>query len=293
METTIQKTHSVCDECPGRCCTRNRWILSRVRLTHEEASSGIFNKGIQWSGLRGHGAYPYLDIDPVCPYLGKGSKCTIYENRPQACRDYLCFESTTGMEQVDNYPTHKRLLNRWKLLPGQMGVDGNMKERTGPVGPGHGIADFRCHLCGEIRKENLGWKKWFSGTCSTEGKRARFYRVSIPVTRKDEDASHFEWSPCFECDTGKYESVLVDYTTQTRDGREIVVPNVPMERCNVCGDTIIGSGGSEKIDDHVFGNPPVGLRPPRRSPSPHPQNEAPGWSLWRFLKSLFGGGDGR
>ena len=45
----------------------------------------------------------------VCPHLGPDSLCTIYESRPQVCRDYapddvcLKIEAPTLQERVDKY----------------------------------------------------------------------------------------------------------------------------------------------------------------------------------------------
>ena len=54
--------------------------------------------------------------------------------------------------------------------------------------------------------------------------------------------------PCFECEEGRLEPVLEDYTTSHPSRGEIVVPAVPMLRCDRCGDTVIGDDGNRKID---------------------------------------------
>jgi YgiT-type zinc finger domain-containing protein len=54
--------------------------------------------------------------------------------------------------------------------------------------------------------------------------------------------------PCFECEGGRLEPVVEDYTTSHPSRGEIVVPAVPMLRCDSCGDTVIGDDGNRKID---------------------------------------------
>ena len=58
-------------------------------------------------------------------------------------------------------------------------------------------------------------------------------------------------SPCFECADGVMETVIEDFQTTPNDLGEIIIPNVPMERCNLCGDTVIGAEGNSIIDDHL------------------------------------------
>jgi len=57
--------------------------------------------------------------------------------------------------------------------------------------------------------------------------------------------------PCFECDNGVMLPIIEDYQTTLKDLGEVTVPNVPMERCNLCGDTVIGDQGNRLIDEHL------------------------------------------
>lgn len=54
--------------------------------------------------------------------------------------------------------------------------------------------------------------------------------------------------PCFECEAGRLRPVREDYVTKLSDHRETVVPDVPMLRCDHCGDTVIGDEGNRLID---------------------------------------------
>ena len=54
--------------------------------------------------------------------------------------------------------------------------------------------------------------------------------------------------PCFECDKGTLQPVLLDHpTTHPRLG-SLTIPAVPMLRCDCCGDTVIGEEGNTHID---------------------------------------------
>ena len=54
--------------------------------------------------------------------------------------------------------------------------------------------------------------------------------------------------PCFECDQGTLQPLLLDHlTTHPRLGK-ITIPSVPMLRCDCCGDTVIGEEGNTYLD---------------------------------------------
>ena len=66
-------------------------------------------------------------------------------------------------------------------------------------------------------------------------------------TEKKNETSSEEFA-CFECETGRLRTVYEDYRTTLPSGAEVMVPNVPMLRCDCCGDTVIGDDGNQKID---------------------------------------------
>lgn len=57
--------------------------------------------------------------------------------------------------------------------------------------------------------------------------------------------------PCFECDDGVLERVLVDHHSKHPKLGEFTVKKVPMERCSSCGDILLGASGNQKIDDYL------------------------------------------
>ena len=57
-----------------------------------------------------------------CPFLGKDNRCTIYAQRPDTCRTYYCW-TKKEMKRSGDYeqmPSHRRLLRRWRVMPGQI-----------------------------------------------------------------------------------------------------------------------------------------------------------------------------
>lgn len=103
----------VCDECPGRCCTRK--FYTHLLLNPAEAEREPFAQHVV------HGNLLMFNADGCCPFLGGDNRCRIYEKRPNACRGHICY-SPDNLETHDNYknkPTHRRLLKRWQVLPGQ------------------------------------------------------------------------------------------------------------------------------------------------------------------------------
>lgn len=57
--------------------------------------------------------------------------------------------------------------------------------------------------------------------------------------------------PCFECEDGTLHAVVDDYKTTLPEHGEVIVPNVPMHRCDQCGDTVIGHEGNRVIDEYL------------------------------------------
>ena len=111
---------NVCSECPGRCCTRSRWIFGEVELTMRESEHPALKDHVVWSQNPADPKrqLPRLNLDPKCPLLGKDNRCTVYEDRPEACRNYICYwNPPPNMEE--RFPTHFKMLRKWKVLPGQ------------------------------------------------------------------------------------------------------------------------------------------------------------------------------
>jgi putative zinc finger/helix-turn-helix YgiT family protein len=59
-------------------------------------------------------------------------------------------------------------------------------------------------------------------------------------------------APCFECESGTLEAVVQDFETNVTGIGDVVVPNVPMERCDQCGDVVIGDAGNRIIDTYLY-----------------------------------------
>jgi hypothetical protein len=92
-------------------------LFGRVVLTPKEAEKPRFAQHVKWGRHFGEKEeYPYLDVNPVCPFLGGDNKCRIYERRPKACRFWVCHKDPHFMEElIDSFPTHKRFLRKLGL----------------------------------------------------------------------------------------------------------------------------------------------------------------------------------
>lgn len=111
---TLTKLTDACEGCPGRCCTRRFWTA--VHLTTTEARNPLFK------GKVGH----TISGDPVirfgsraCPFLNQNTgRCKIYEDRPMACRSYVCHTAGGHSTKViREFPALRRHLKRKGLEP--------------------------------------------------------------------------------------------------------------------------------------------------------------------------------
>ncbi len=99
-----------CEGCPGRCCTRRFW--SAVRLTKTEARDPMFKGKLT---VTEDGELALSMGKQACFFLEKG-RCSIYENRPMACRGYVCHTAGGYSSQViEEFPALKAHLKRKKI----------------------------------------------------------------------------------------------------------------------------------------------------------------------------------
>jgi hypothetical protein len=64
-------------------------------------------------------------------------------------------------------------------------------------------------------------------------------------------ASHAKGHPCFECKGGILLPVCEAFIARTSDGLEITIPDVRMERCNLCGDTVLSGEAAAYVNEYV------------------------------------------
>ncbi len=58
-------------------------------------------------------------------------------------------------------------------------------------------------------------------------------------------------SQCFECETGTYKDVSVNYFTELSDGRSCVTKDVVIQRCDTCGAEIFDSKASQIVENNI------------------------------------------
>ena len=63
-------------------------------------------------------------------------------------------------------------------------------------------------------------------------------------------------SQCFECETGTYKDVTVNYFSQLSEGRSCVTRDVTIQRCDTCGSEILDSKASKIIESNIERNFP-------------------------------------
>lgn len=94
----------------GAVCCRNTLVL----LTKEESNSGQFEtqeptEGCNCSAcvlMRSSGQRALQRTENGCIYLDGAGQCSIYDKRPQRCRDYQCERVWWGL-QLPNKPKEK------------------------------------------------------------------------------------------------------------------------------------------------------------------------------------------
>lgn len=82
-----------CKKCGGCCKT----LILPLGITVDDDSQ----KWLEYHGIKVIRGNPisYIEIDAVCSNL-KDNQCSIYEQRPQVCRDYLCDKLKYAKERL-------------------------------------------------------------------------------------------------------------------------------------------------------------------------------------------------
>jgi putative zinc finger/helix-turn-helix YgiT family protein len=68
---------------------------------------------------------------------------------------------------------------------------------------------------------------------------------------KTKTSNPTESIPCFECEGGMLQPILEEYVTHHPKLGDITIPDVPMLRCDQCGDVVIGDEGNDRIDAFI------------------------------------------
>jgi len=77
-----ERTSPACKDCTHKKCCREFW----VPLTPDETRRLL----VDWNGWVPGAAVLTKKENGDCVYLGDDYRCQIYENRPIACREYVC-----------------------------------------------------------------------------------------------------------------------------------------------------------------------------------------------------------
>jgi putative zinc finger/helix-turn-helix YgiT family protein len=60
-----------------------------------------------------------------------------------------------------------------------------------------------------------------------------------------------EGQTCPFCGAGKFVLTTIDYEAELPDAQTLVVPNLPVERCDQCGETVFPAESSQRIDSAI------------------------------------------
>lgn len=102
-----------CEACKAKCCT-NQAPWNFIQLT--PAEEAVFEKKVKVEIVNdetlGKGWF-FDDETGACPFLGEDKRCTVYDERPEVCRKFIC--TNKQFQGVDlllkNNPDLAALLN--------------------------------------------------------------------------------------------------------------------------------------------------------------------------------------
>lgn len=84
---------SPCDRCTAECCRQN--ASEYAVLLADDAERSRFAAFSSWLRVKDDAGGERFERvilyrEGVCPFLGTDNRCTIYEDRPRACRRFEC-----------------------------------------------------------------------------------------------------------------------------------------------------------------------------------------------------------
>jgi Fe-S-cluster containining protein len=111
---------SPCNQCRAACCHQNGHDFAVLLQGDEVRKFAVFSRSamIENDGqLISERVIPY--VDGKCPFLGEDNLCTIYDDRPSACRIFQCTSrfNRHGVGKHDRFlelnPRVREMLERW------------------------------------------------------------------------------------------------------------------------------------------------------------------------------------
>jgi len=101
--------HSPCQLCSANCCKQNGHEFAAILRGDEVARFAPFAIDVP---IETQGRIVYERVLPYrsgrCQFLGSGDRCTIYDDRPAACRAFQCVNDFNR----DGVGAHGAFLNR-------------------------------------------------------------------------------------------------------------------------------------------------------------------------------------
>jgi uncharacterized protein len=122
-----QITHSVCAQIDcttcANCCRTLQIVVDNRDIARLAKKRGMGRKEFtaQYVGLAEDGVQYFLSSP--CAFLGDDNRCTVYEDRPQACRDFPYLDTphfrSRSLSMVENTATCPIVFNVWERLKRQ------------------------------------------------------------------------------------------------------------------------------------------------------------------------------
>ena len=87
QEEAVERSNDLCADCPAKCC---HTLLIPFKKPRDESEIAYYKWHVQYDTVRIaiRSKRWYLAIKGRCIYLNDADMCTIYERRPDTCRDH-------------------------------------------------------------------------------------------------------------------------------------------------------------------------------------------------------------
>jgi uncharacterized protein len=121
QELTTQVWSEIdCTTC-GNCCRTLQIVVGRKDVARLARRFGITTQAFteRYLAIADDGL-GYFVASPPCPFLGDDNRCTVYEDRPQACRDFPYLKDrnfrSRSLTMVESCGTCPIVFDVWELL---------------------------------------------------------------------------------------------------------------------------------------------------------------------------------
>lgn len=118
----------------GNCCRSLEIVVGEKDIARLARRLGTTPKAFTetYVGVAEDGT-GHLKASPPCPFLGEGNACTVYEDRPQACRDFPYLRDhnfrSRSLIMVESCATCPIVFNVWERLKTRFPIPAKASEK--------------------------------------------------------------------------------------------------------------------------------------------------------------------